>query len=311
MKTIFMGTPEFAIPSLDIINKNTDLQLIITKEDKINARGNKIIFSPVKQYAIDNNIEYIQPKSIRTEDIINRIKDIKPDLIIVVAYGKIIPNDIINIPRLGIINVHSSLLPKYRGAAPIHAAIIAGEIKTGVSIMYIDEGLDTGDVINTLDIDILEEDTVGTLHDKLMVLGADALYTAIENFKNNKIKSTKQDDNKATIVRTFKKEDTLIDWEKTPKDIYNKVRGMNPFPTAYSMLNANPIKIYKVKKQDIIYEQGIYGEVVDFSSEGPVVKVMDGSVILLEVRYPGKKNQTGKDIINGRKIKIGERFENE
>ena len=162
-----MGTPEFAIPSLEVVAKNTDLKAIFTKEDKVNARGNKIIFSPVKQFGIDNEIEVIQPKKIKDEKIIEKIKEINPDLIIVVAYGKILPKEIIDIPKYGIINVHSSLLPKYRGASPIHSAILNGDTKSGVSIMYIEEGLDSGDVILQESCDILENDTLGTLHDKL------------------------------------------------------------------------------------------------------------------------------------------------
>ena len=160
MKTIFMGTPEFAIPSLETVYKNTDLKLIFTKEDKRNARGNKIIYSPVKQFGLDNDIEIIQPKRMKDDEVISRIKEINPDLIVVVAYGKIIPREIIDIPKYGIINVHSSLLPKYRGASPIHSAILNGDTETGVSIMYIEEELDAGDVILKEYCSISEEDTL-------------------------------------------------------------------------------------------------------------------------------------------------------
>ena len=167
-----MGTPEFAIPSLKAVFQNTDLKLIFTKEDKRNARGNKIIYSPVKQFGLDNDIEVIQPKRMKDEEVIDKIKEVNPDLIVVVAYGKILPKEIIDIPKYGIINVHSSLLPKYRGASPIHSAILNGDKESGVSIMYIEEGLDSGDVILKETCEITEDDTLGTLHDRLKELGA-------------------------------------------------------------------------------------------------------------------------------------------
>lgn len=155
-----MGTPEFALESLKYIDENTNLLAIFTKEDKLNSRGNKIIYSPVKNYALENNIECIQPKSLKNDEVYDKLKELNPDLIIVAAYGKIIPKNIIELPRLGIINVHSSLLPKYRGASPIHNALMNGDTKTGITIMMIDEGLDTGDMLEKIEIDILEEDNL-------------------------------------------------------------------------------------------------------------------------------------------------------
>ena len=224
MKTIFMGTPEFAIPSLEVVFKNTDLQLIFTKEDKINARGNKIIFSPVKQFGIDNDVEIIQPKKMKDEEVINKIKEINPDLIVVVAYGKILPKEIIDIPKYGIINVHSSLLPKYRGASPIHSAILNGDTETGVSIMYIEEGLDSGDVILKEYCEITEDDTLGTLHDKLKDLGAAGLEKALKLIENGEVQAEKQDDSKATLVKPITKEQAKINWNNTKEVIYNQIR---------------------------------------------------------------------------------------
>lgn len=205
MKTIFMGTPDFAIETLKYLHENTELLAVFTKVDKINARGNKVVFSPVKQYALDNNIEIVQPKSLRTEEIYEILKKYNADLIVVVAYGMIIPKNIIDLPKYGIINVHSSLLPKYRGAAPIHAAILNGDDKTGVSIMYINEKLDEGDIICTLETEILKEDNLGSLHDRLKMLGALGVKQAIEMMKNNTVKATKQDHSLATFVKPIKK----------------------------------------------------------------------------------------------------------
>ena len=307
MKTIFMGTPEFAIPSLKVVAKNTDLKAIFTKEDKVNARGNKIIFSPVKQFGIDNEIEVIQPKKIKDEKIIEKIKEINPDLIVVVAYGKILPKEIIDIPKYGIINVHSSLLPKYRGASPIHSAILNGDTESGVSIMYIEEGLDSGDVILQESCDILENDTLGTLHDKLKDLGAIGLEKALKLIEDGKVEATKQDESLATFVKPITKEQTKIDWNNTKEAIFNQIRGLNPFPAAHTFNEKNEnIKIYKTEKLDKEYE-GKNGQIIDIiNKKGPVVKVKNGALVLLEVKFQGKKLQRGADVINGRKMAIGE-----
>ena len=304
-----MGTPEFAIPSLETVYKNTDLKLIFTKEDKRNARGNKIIFSPVKQFGLDNNIEIVQPKRLKDAEITEKIREINPDLIVVVAYGKIIPKEIIDIPKYGIINVHSSLLPKYRGASPIHSAILNGDKETGVSIMYIEEELDAGDVILKEYCEITEDDTLGTLHDKLKELGAKGLGKTLKLIESGNVKAEKQDDAKATFVKPISKEQAKIDWTDTKENVYNKIRGLNPFPGAYTFNEKNEnIKVYKGEKTDKVYD-GEFGEIVEIiNKKGPVVKVRNGGIILTEVKFEGKKIQKGTDVINGRKLLQGEKL---
>lgn len=308
MKTIFMGTPEFAIPSLKVVSKNTDLKLIFTKEDKRNARGNKIIYSPVKQFGLDNDIEVIQPKRMKDEEVIDKIKEVNPDLIVVVAYGKILPKEIIDIPKYGIINVHSSLLPKYRGASPIHSAILNGDKESGVSIMYIEEGLDSGDVILKETCEITEDDTLGTLHDRLKELGAIGLEKALKLIEAEEVKAEKQDDSKATFVKPITKEQAKIDWNNTKEVIFNQIRGLNPFPGAYTHNEKNEnIKIYKSEKLEKEYD-GENGTVVEMTKKGPVVKVANGALRLLEIKFEGKKLQSGADIVNGRKMAVGEKL---
>ena len=305
-----MGTPEFAIPSLKVVSKNTDLKLIFTKEDKRNARGNKIIYSPVKQFGLDNDIEVIQPKRMKDEEVIAKIKEINPDLIVVVAYGKILPKEIIDIPKYGIINVHSSLLPKYRGASPIHSAILNGDKESGVSIMYIEEGLDSGDVILKETCEITEDDTLGTLHDRLKELGAIGLEKALKLIEVGEVKAAKQDDSKATFVKPITKEQAKIDWNNTKEVIFNQIRGLNPFPGAYTHNEKNEnIKIYKSEKLEKEYV-GENGTVVEMTKKGPVVKVANGALRLLEIKFEGKKLQSGTDIINGRKLTVGNKFKN-
>ena len=308
MKTIFMGTPEFAIPSLKAVSKNTDLKLIFTKEDKRNTRGNKIIYSPVKQFGLDNDIEVIQPKRMKDEEVIDKIKEVNPDLIVVVAYGKILPKEIIDIPKYGIINVHSSLLPKYRGASPIHSAILNGDKESGVSIMYIEEGLDSGDVILKETCEITEDDTLGTLHDRLKELGAIGLEKALKLIEAEEVKAEKQDDSKATFVKPITKEQAKIDWNNTKEVIFNQIRGLNPFPGAYTHNEKNEnIKIYKSEKLEKEYD-GENGTVVEMTKKGPVVKVANGALRLLEIKFEGKKLQSGADVVNGRKMAVGEKL---
>jgi len=303
-----MGTPEFAIPSLKAVSKNTDLKLIFTKEDKRNARGNKIIYSPVKQFGLDNNIEVIQPKRMKDEEVIDKIKEVNPDLIVVVAYGKILPKEIIDIPKYGIINVHSSLLPKYRGASPIHSAILNGDKESGVSIMYIEEGLDSGDVILKETCEITEDDTLGTLHDRLKELGAIGLEKALKLIEAEEVKAEKQDDSKATFVKPITKEQAKINWNNIKEVTFNQIRGLNPFPGAYTHNEKNEnIKIYKSEKLEKEYD-GENGTVVEMTKKGPVVKVANGALRLLEIKFEGKKLQSGADVVNGRKMAVGEKL---
>ena len=305
MKTLFMGTPDFALDTLKYLYENTELLAVFTKVDKVNGRGNKITFSPVKQFALDNGIDVIQPKSLRVDETYNLIKEYNPDLIVVVAYGMIIPKNIIDIPKFGIINVHSSLLPKYRGAAPIHTAIINGDDKTGVSIMYISEGLDEGDVILTKETPIYLEDNLGTLHDRLKVLGAEGVKETIKLMEENKVIRHPQDNSLATFVKPIKKEETKIDFNDKSINIFNKIRGMNPFPVAYTTLNDKILKLYDSMYVEYIGDE-IPGTVIYLGKEGIKVKTSDGAIFIKELKLEGKKKQKATDFINGRQINLND-----
>ena len=209
-----MGTPTFALPSLEKLNARYELLSVFTKIDKVNARGNKIIYSPIKDFALANNLKIYQPENFKDNALIDEIRAMEPDLIVVVAYGKILPKEVLDIPKYGVINLHSSLLPRFRGAAPINAAIIHGDSKSGVSIMYVEEELDAGPVILQKETEISDEDTFLTLHDRLKDMGADLLVEAIELIKDNKVEPKVQDKNLVTFVKPFKKEDCKIDWTK-------------------------------------------------------------------------------------------------
>jgi len=291
-----MGTPEFALNSIKTLDENHDVIGIFTKVDKPNSRGKKIKFNPIKQYGLDNNIPVYQPNSVKTDETIEMVKELNPDLIVVVAYGKILPQELIDIPEKGIINVHSSLLPKYRGAAPIHAAIVNGEKESGVTIMDIVEKLDAGDIILQAKTPIDEMDTLADLHDRLALIGSEALLKAVNMIESGTVTRTPQDESKVTFVKPIKKDQCEIHWDHSMERVYNFVRGLNPFPSAYSFCNEKLYKIYFVEKYDRDYA-GEPGEVVDLiKGKGPVIKVLDGSLIITSVK-PENKNS----IIGGNK----------
>lgn len=309
MKVVFMGTPEFAAVSLRKIYEHHEVAAIFTQPDKVNKRGKKIKFSPVKEFAIEKGIDLYQPKSVKDEIIITKLKEINPDIIVVVAYGKILPNNLIEIPKYGTINVHASILPKYRGAAPIHAAIINGEKETGVTIMYIAEELDAGDMVLVKRTAITEDDTLESVHDRLAVLGADAAVEAMTAIFDGNNKRIKQNHLEATFVKPIKKEECIIDWNGSSEEIFNKVRGMNPFPVAFTVLNGKIVKVYEVKKNNSEYEEFAAGTVVAIEKEfGAVIKCGKGSVILTKVKPENKNIINGKDFVNGNYIKTGDKL---
>lgn len=307
MKIIFMGTSEFAVPSLKILNEKHNIISVFTKVDKPNLRGKKINYSPVKEYALENKLEIFQPESFKDKNVIEKIKKLAPDLIVVVAYGKILPKEVIEIPRYGVINLHSSLLPKYRGAAPINAAIINGDSKTGVSIMYVEEKLDAGPVLLQAETMIDDGDTFFSLHERLKVMGAELLENAINLIEEGNIDLKIQDESLVTFVKPFKKEDCHINWNNKAIDIFNLVRGMNPLPTAFSYLNNKIFKIYSVKIYEKTYPEAQNGEIVEYlKGKGAVVKTFDSSVIIESAKPENKKQISGSDLINGNFLKIGD-----
>ena len=256
-----------------------------------------------------NSLKIYQPENFKDETLIEEIKNMQPDLIVIVAYGKILPKEIIDIPKYGVINLHSSLLPRFRGAAPINAAIINGDKKSGVSIMYVEEELDAGAVILQEETKITDEDTFLSLHDRLKDMGADLLLKAIELIEKGEVKAQKQDKKLVTFVKPFRKEDCKIDWTKRSREIFNFIRGMNPVPTAFSNLNGTIIKIYETKINDKVYNNATCGEVVEYlKGKGIVVKTGDGSLTITSAKPKNKKQISGVDLINGKFLKIGEKL---
>ncbi|MDR3259836.1 MAG: methionyl-tRNA formyltransferase [Fusobacteriaceae bacterium] len=307
MKILFMGTPDFALASLKKLYEKHQILGVFTKIDKPNTRGGKIKFNPIKEYSLEKNIPIYQPKNLNNEDVKKEIKDLCPDIIVIVAYGKIIPNEIIDIPKYRAINLHTSLLPKYRGAAPINGAIINGETESGVSVIYITEKLDAGDIIIQYKVPVFESDNFMSLHDRLKEIGANALIDTIDLIEKNKVTPIKQDESLATYIKPFQRDDLKINWNKSEKEVFNFVRGLDPFPGAFSTIGDKILKISRVEENFKTYKDAKIGEVVDYiKKRGPVIATQNGSIILVSAKPENKKLLAGDDLINGRFIKIGD-----
>ena len=301
MNIVFMGTPDLAVESLKELIKNHNVLAVISQPDKPKGRGKKLVNTPVRQFALDNGIEKIyQPEKIKDEEIIKQLESLNADLFVVVAYGQILSEKVLNIPKYGCINVHGSLLPKYRGAAPIQWSIINGEEKTGVTIMYMEKGLDSGDMILKEEIDIDKKETYKTLHDKMSIVGARALIKAIEFIETGKVDAKKQDHSQATYAPMITKEMGHINWDNTSKDIINLIRGINPMPMAYTIYKD---EIFKVSEaEEVLGYDGKIGEIVSIEKEGFVVKTKDTSVIIKEMQAKGGKRMKTSDYLRGHSI---------
>ena len=298
LNVIFMGTPDFCVPILEALIKECNVIGVVTQPDKEVGRKHEITYSPIKKVALNHDIKVLQPFKIRNEyeDIIN----MNPDIIITCAYGQIVPEVILNAPKYGCINVHASLLPKLRGGAPIHKAIIEGYDKTGITIMYMDKGMDTGDMISKVEVNIEDIDTAETLHDKLQEVSVPLLLDTLKDIINGTNKRERQDDEEATYAYNVSREEEHIDFNKTSRKIYNQIRGLNSWPGAYATLDDKNIKIWASKISDKSYDKKP-GTIVNLDKDGLEVVTGDGSIIITELQLPGKKKTLVKDFINGAK----------
>lgn len=301
MNIVFMGTPDFAVESLKNLIKHHNVIGVISQPDKPKGRGKKLVNTPVKQFALENGIKNIyQPEKIKDESFLQTLKDFNADLFVVVAYGQILSEDVLNIPKYGCINVHGSLLPKYRGAAPIQWSIINGEEKTGVTIMYMEKGLDSGDMILKEEILIEKTETYKTLHDKMSVVGANALIKAIDLIEKGQANPEKQNHDEATYAPMITKETGHINWNNTSFNIINLIRGLNPIPMAYTIYKDEPFKI--LEAEEITGYEGNIGEIVDILKDGFVVKTRDSAVIIKEMQAKGGKKMKTSDYLRGHTI---------
>ncbi|VIF94239.1 methionyl-tRNA formyltransferase [Clostridioides difficile] len=305
MKIVFMGTPDIAVPCLQkIINEKYEILGVVTQPDKPKGRGKKLGMSPVKELAIENNIPVYQPVKARDKEFIDTIKSLNPDVIVVVAFGQILPKGILEIPKLGCINVHVSLLPKYRGAAPINWVIINGEEKTGVTTMYMDEGLDTGDMILKTEVNLDENITAGELHDKMMNIGAETLKETLRLIEEGNAPREVQNHEEFSYAPIMNKSLGNIDFSKSAREIHNLVRGVNPWPSAYTTYNDVIMKVWKTKVLDEKSTKDA-GTIIDVSKDGIKVSTIDNVLLIEEIQMPNKKRMLVGEYIKGNTIETG------
>jgi methionyl-tRNA formyltransferase len=305
LKIIFMGTPDFSVPLLDmLIKEDYMVSAVVTRSDKPKGRGKKILPSPVKLCAIKNNIEVLQPEDIISPEFFEKLSMLSPDLIITAAYGKILPENILELPRMGCINVHASLLPKYRGAAPIQRALMNGEKTSGITTMFMDKGMDTGDILLKQAVNIDDDMTAGELHDKLAYLGTDVLKKTLEKLKKGTLKHIPQNNDEASYAPMIKKSEGEIRWNSSPQTIHNIVRGLNPWPCAFTYLKGRRMKILKtgkiaMKNTDREGTTAVPGTILKTAENGMVIACMGGTLNILEIHFNA-----------GRKMNISECWHN-
>ena len=309
-KVVFMGTPDFSVPILNGLIENYNVIGVVTQPDKEVGRHHEVEFSPIKKVALENNIKVVQPVKIRTD--FDCVLEMNPDIIVTCAYGQIIPKEILDYPKFGCINVHASLLPKYRGGAPIHRAILNGEKETGITIMYMAEGMDDGDIISQEKVIIRDDETVGELHDELSNLGVKLLLDTLPSIFEGTNDRIKQDESKMCLAKIIKKEDEIIDFDDSAINVYNKIRGLNPFPGSYAILDNKRVKIYKARIEKS-NNNSIPGTIIDVLKDGIVVKTKDDSIVIEELKQEGKKKMSAKEFLNGVKKEdlINKKFEKE
>ena len=300
---VFMGTPEFASFVLEGLIKNYKVRAVVTQPDKKVGRGGAVKYSSVKEVAFEHKILCLQPQNI--SDALEEIHSLSPDLIITCAYGQIVPIELLQIPVLGCINVHASLLPKLRGGAPIHRAIMNGYTKTGVTIMYMDKGMDTGDMISKKEVYITDEDTASSLHDKLKIVGRDLLLETLPSILNKTNGREKQNEDEATYAPIISKEDEKIDFTKNVRTVINQIRGLNSFPGSYCIIDDKRMKVWKARASENVYDNKFPGEITSIYNDGFGVNVQNGEVVFTEIQLEGKGKINASSFINGHSDLIG------
>lgn len=310
IKVVFMGTPDFAVPVLEGLIENYEVVLVVSQPDKKTGRHQVFTNTPVKNVALKYNIPCFQPVKIKDE--YQEVLAYNPDIIITCAYGQILPKEILNYPRLGCINVHASILPALRGGAPIHKAIIDGYSKTGITIMYMDVNMDTGDIISQQETDILDTDNLESVHDRLSVIGRDLLLETLPSIINGTNDRIKQDNDKATYAFNIKREEEHINFNKNKRDIFNLIRGLSPIPGAFCLLDNLEMKVYSATISNRVFPNAKVGEITGLYKDGIGVRCMDGEIIFTMIKPFGKNKMTASSYINGlhnRESMIGKVFE--
>ncbi len=306
MKVLFMGTPDFAAVTLEqLISSKHELLGVVTQPDKQKGRKQELTFSPVKELAVKHNIPVFQPVKAKDPEFLELVRTMAPQVIVVAAFGQILPKALLDIPPYGCINVHGSLLPKYRGAAPIQYSIIDGEAQTGITIMYMDVGIDTGDIILQAKLPIAENETGGSLFDKMAVLGADLLLEALQQLEEGRAVRIPQDNEKATYVKILSKEMGLIDFRQPAVKLERLIRGLNPWPSAYTSLSGKTLKLWEADVETLNNPAVLPGEIVEVRKDSLVVATGDGALVVKELQLEGKKRMTAEAFLRGYSIAVG------
>ena len=306
MKIVYMGTPEFAVQALvNIIEAGHEVAAVITQPDKPQGRSKKLVFPPVKAKAIEYDIPVYQPEKVRNEETLNILKDIMPDVIVVAAYGQILPESILNLPKFGCINIHASLLPMYRGAAPIEWSIIDGQKETGVTTMYMEKGLDTGDMIDKITVPIEDDDTGETLTNKLSKAGAELIIVTLNKLIDGTITRKKQDDSKSCYAKMLSKELGLVDFTKSAEELERLIRGLIPWPCAYTYIDGKSVKLYKAEVFDNNDKPGKPGEIIEVTKKFFSIACGEKALRIRSLQPEGKKQMDTASYLNGNKLEVG------
>lgn len=315
MRLVFMGTPDFAVPSLQaLVEQGHEVVGVFTQPDRPAGRGKNLRPSPVKVASQELGLAIYQPEKVKTSEVIELLKGLRPEAIIVVAYGQILSKEILGLPRYGCINVHASLLPDWRGAAPIHWAILHGENRTGVTTMQMDVGLDTGDMLMKVEYPISEESTTGEVHDALAQLGGALLIKTLDALSKGDLQATPQEGG-TRYASLLKREHEEIRWSRSAQDIHNQIRGLNPWPGAYTTFRGENLKVWKSKATEALVTRSELmntpvkiGEVLESTNDGLLVQTGEGVILIIEVQPAGKKIMSARDFFLGRRAQVGECF---
>ena len=305
MRVIFMGTPDFAVASLEALLREHEVLAVITQPDKPKGRGKKLAFSPVKEYALAHGLAVLQPERVKAPEFVEELRKYNAELIAVTAFGQILPEEILNMPEYGCINVHGSLLPKYRGAAPMQRAIIDGETVTGITTMFMAKGMDTGDMLLKTEVEIAPEDNFEMLHDKMAAVGASLLLETIAGLESGMIQRIPQKEEDATYAPMIDKETGHISWEKGGQEIINLMRGLTPGPGAYTLYEGEPLKLFRAEAENGAFPDAEFGEIVEVTKQAFAVKCGDGVLWVRELQARGGKRMSADAYLRGHEMKEG------
>lgn len=297
IRVVFMGTPDFSVPVLKGLIENYQVVGVVSQPDRKVGRHQEVEFTPIKKVAVDNNILVLQPEKIRKDYM--SVLELKPDIIVTCAYGQIIPKELLDYPKYGCINVHASLLPKLRGGAPIHHAIIDGYKKTGITIMYMDEAMDSGDIISQRETEISDIDTLESLHDRLSEMGRDLLLDTFPSILDGTNQRIKQDINEVTYAYNIKREEEYLDFNKSSRELFNQIRGLNPHPGSSCVIGEKEFKVFMARIEKIDTSKAIPGEVLHIYKDGLGIATKDYELVITDIKQSGKKRMLASSFING------------